>query len=209
MANSKSVTETNSLISRAIYKNGRVYINASSQTSQGNLGSYDIPYEYGMWWYPLSLYVDYSYYTNWNNMLVSFVPETPKELKDYFYNPEVKRTPFLKEFYDYTNNKIGKDDRMYIMNSGITLKLKAMGLATWDEYYNEDDVANNFKKLSNTMVSIEEDIFKREEKEGVLYNKKVKTLEYATEEELAMLMDVGMGYRMNRYMQKVVNAMNK
>lgn len=201
-----TLTQTNGLDIDAIYRNGRVYIRGKCRSRQSNLCVFDIPADYGMFWYPLPFYFDYYYYTNYRSILLHVDKRAPKDvIKDFKENHH-----FLHNFYDYQNDKLGDDKAIYFVNLSVTTKLKSMGLKTWDEPYNLQDVSYNYEMLSNALDKTEQDIIKREKVQGKDPNKvENNPMEYATDDELTYLSDLGMAYRMTGYMRKVARVMYK
>ena len=114
----------------------------------------------------------------------------------------------LSNFYDYKNDKPGTDLDMYNLNRAITIKLKSMGLKTWDGFYNLQDVSYNNEMLNNSLDSLERDVIRRYGNDSEM---KVKVshnpLDYLTEDEEKYLADLGFGFQMNSYMRKVANRM--
>ena len=150
------LVNTNGLKIKTTKKDGRIYVIAKCQSSQGNLEVAYIPAEYGMYWYPLSFYFDY----------------------------------------------------YYVSNLVFTTKLKSIGLKTWDGFYTLQDVQQNYLLLSQTLDDIEQKIIKREHEEGVNPNAlESNPTKFATKDEMTMLSDLGMGFRMNQYMRKVAKIM--
>ena len=126
-----------------------------------------------------------------------------QKFKGLFYLKDKGRYPYLEELYDYKNNVPGIYDSVLTLNLGLTTKFKSMGLATWDEYYNQKMVKDNFTLLSNTLNELENTIFDRQDN---LAPQTKNLLKFATKEEQRSLMDLGMAYRMNSYMQKIVKV---
>ena len=201
----ESLTTTNSLSIKAVNNKGRIYILAKCKSNRGNLEIARIPYEYGMYWYPLTFYFDYHYLTNYKSILLK-VDE--KIAPDDVVKKYEKKNYFLHNFYDYRNDQPGKDLTMYRINLAITTKFKSMGLHTWDQPYNLQDVEYNYEILSNSMERVEGQIVKREKDAGVdpnlVHN---NPMVYATDKQSRYLADLGMGYRMTNYERKVAHAM--
>lgn len=194
------LVNTNGLKIKATKKDGRIYVIAKCQSSQGNLEVAYIPAEYGMYWYPLSFYFDYYYVSMFHNIMLKVDPIAPREIQERFKDNH----HFLHNYYEYKKDELGTDKSMYMFNLGITTKLKSMGLKTWDGFYTLQDVQQNYLLLSQALDDIEQKIIKREHDEGINPNAlESNPTKFATKDEMTMLSDLGMGFRMNQYMRKV------
>lgn len=199
-----NLVNTNGLKTKAISKDGRVYIVAKCQSSQGNLEVAHIPADYGMYWFPLSFYFDYYYVTMYKSIMLNVDKSAPKDIIERFKTHH----HFLHNFYDYKKGRLGNDKSMYLFNLAITTKLKSIGLKTWDEFYNLSDVAYNFQLLSQTLDNIENKIVAREKNHDINPNSlEANPTKYATPKELTMLSDLGMGFKMTNYMKQVSRIM--
>lgn len=203
----RQITSNNSLQTKAINQDGRVYIIAKCKSQNNFLEVAKIPAEYGMYWYPLNFQLDYAYIVNYKSILLQVDSQASKELKDEFNYNQPYNPVFLHNFYDYKNQKIGDDDRMYKLNLAITTKLKSMNLVTWDGFYNLQDVRENFGKLRYSLDQTQKNISKRELAQNIDPNNIMNNpMTYATNDELTYLSDLGLGYSMTRYMEKVAHA---
>lgn len=201
----KNLTKTNGLRIKAHLKHGRIIIRGLCRAPKGKFQMFEIPAEYGMYWYPLPFYLDYYYKENFHTIVLHIDHDAPSVVFDQFGK---KKYYFLHDFYNYKRNRFGKDQTMYLINLELTTKLKSMGLKTWDTLYNLQDVSRNFEQLSNSLTSTENKITKREIKAGKDPNKvRNNPLDYATDKELSYLSDLGLGYRMTSYMSKVAKVM--
>ena len=114
----------------------------------------------------------------------------------------------LSHFYDYKNDKLGDDLDMYNLNRAITIKLKSIGLKTWDGFYNLQDVSYNNEMLNNSLDGLERDVIRRYADDSELAVKvSHNPLSYLTKDESSYLADIGLGFQMNSYMRKVANRM--
>lgn len=175
-------------------------MHAFAQSGSNNSFTIDLPPESGIYWYPLAFYFDYYYMFSANDLVLKIDESAPQSIKDNF--PGVTR---LSDLYDYADNEQGKNLGMYLQNLAVTTKLKSMGLVTWDTYYNKKDVAENFAKLRNAMDDIERNIVEKRS-EDVDINLLDNIVEYADDQDAVGLVDIGMGYKMNQYMKKVVDV---
>lgn len=196
------LTTTNSLITRAIKDNGTVklLVSCSSKDKQDTVV---LPANVGNYWYPLSLYLDFRYSNTYKHIILYVDSHASQEFKDLFYLKDKGRYPYIEELYDYKNGVPGIYDSVLTLNLGLTTKFKSMGLNTWDNYYNQKMVKDNFLLLSNTLNELENTIFDRQDN---LAPQTKNLLKFATKEEQRSLMDLGMAYRMNSYMQKIVKV---
>ena len=196
------LTNTNSLITRAIKDNGTVklLVSCSSKDKQDTVV---LPANVGNYWYPLSLYLDFRYSNTYKHIILYVDSHASQEFKDLFYLKDKGRYPYIEELYDYKNNVPGIYDSVLMLNLGLTTKFKSMGLHTWDNYFNQAMVKDNFLLLSNTLNELENTIFDRQDN---LAPQTKNLLKFATKEEQRSLMDLGMAYRMNSYMQKIVKV---
>lgn len=205
--NEQRLITNNGLNTSAILKkNDRIYMQIKCITNKGNLEIAEIPYEYGMFWFPLVPYFDYSYVQAFSKILLKVDPQADKKLRDKFGDPHHPK--MLSHFYNYKNDEPGDDLDMYNLNCAITLKLKNMGLRTWDGFYNLQDVSYNNEMLGNSLDSLEQDVIRRYANDSELAVKVAHNpLSYLTENEKKYLADIGLGIQMNSYMRKVANRM--
>ena len=196
------LTNTNSLITRAIKDNGTVklLVSCSSKDKQDTVA---LSADSGIYWYPLSPYLDYRYSNTFKHIILYVDHHANQKFKGLFYLKDKGRYPYLEELYDYKNNVPGIYDSVLTLNLGLTTKFKSMGLHTWDNYYNQSMIKDNFLLLSNTLNELENTIFDRQDN---LAPQTKNLLKFATKEEQRSLMDLGMAYRMNSYMQKIVKV---
>lgn len=199
------LTTTNSLRTRAIVDQGTVKLLVSC-ASKDRQDTVVLPSNMGVYWYPLSSYLDFRYSNTYKHIILFLDAHASQEFKDLFYLKDKGRYPYLEELYDYKNNVPGIYDSVLTLNLGLTTKFKSMGLATWDEYYNQKMVKDNFTLLSNTLNELENTIFDRQDN---LAPQTKNLLKFATKEEQRSLMDLGMAYRMNSYMQKIVKVRDR
>lgn len=199
------LTTTNSLRTRAIVDQGTVKLLVSC-ASKDRQDTVVLPSDMGVYWYPLSSYLDFRYSNTYKHIILFLDAHASQEFKDLFYLKDKGRYPYLEELYDYKNNVPGIYDSVLMLNLGLTTKFKSMGLATWDEYYNHKMVKDNFTLLSNTLNELENTIFDRQDN---LAPQTKNLLKFATKEEQRSLMDLGMAYRMNSYMQKIVKVRDR
>lgn len=199
------LTDENSLRTRAIIDQGvvKLLVSCSSKTRQDTKV---LPTNSGIYWFPLSPYLDFHYSNTYKHIILFLDAHASQEFKDLFYLKDKGRYPYLEELYDYKNNVPGIYDSVLTLNLGLTTKFKSMGLATWDEYYNHKMVKDNFTLLSNTLNELENTIFDRQDN---LAPQTKNLLKFATKEEQRSLMDLGMAYRMNSYMQKIVKVRDR
>lgn len=199
------LTTTNSLRTRAIVDQGTVKLLVSC-ASKDRQDMVVLPSDMGVYWYPLSSYLDFRYSNTYKHIILFLDAHASQEFKDLFYLKDKGRYPYLEELYDYKNNVPGIYDSVLTLNLGLTTKFKSMGLATWDEYYNQKMVKDNFTLLSNTLNELENTIFDRQDN---LAPQTKNLLKFATKEEQRSLMDLGMAYRMNSYMQKIIKVRDR
>lgn len=199
------LTTTNSLRTRAIVDQGTVKLLVSC-ASKDRQDTVVLPSDMGLYWYPLSPYLDFRFSNTFKHIILFLDAHASQEFKDLFYLKEKGRYPYLEELYDYKNGVPGIYDSVLTLNLGLTTKFKSMGLATWDEYYNHKMVKDNFALLSNTLNELENTIFDRQDN---LAPQTKNLLKFATKEEQRSLMDLGMAYRMNSYMQKIVKVRDR
>lgn len=204
--NEQQLIINNGLNTTAIIKHDRIYINVKCETYKGNQETCDIPYEYGMFWFPLVPYFDYAYVQAFSKILLKVDPGAPKDLCNKFGDPHHPK--MLSHFYDYKNDKPGDDLDLYNLNRAITIKLKNMGLKTWDGFYNLHDVSYNNEMLNNSLDGLERDVIRRYADDSELAVKVAHNpLNYLTKDESSYLADIGLGFQMNSYMRKVANRM--
>lgn len=196
------LTTTNSLITKAIMDKGNVKLMVSC-ASKDRQDTIVLTTNSGIYWYPLSPYLDFRYSNTFKHIILYVDSHASQEFKDLFYLKDKGRYPYLEELYDYKNGVPGIYDSVLTLNLGLTTKFKSMGLNTWDNYYNQKMVKDNFLLLSNTLNELENTIFERQDN---LAPQTKNLLKFATEEEQRSLMDLGMAYRMNSYMQKIVKV---
>ena len=197
------LTTTNSLKTRAIVDQGNVklLVSCSSKDKQDTVV---LPTNSGIYWFPLSPYLDYRYSNTYKHIILYVDHRASQEFKDLFYLKDKGRYPYLEELYNYKTNTPGLYDSVLTLNLGLTTKFKSMGLSTWnDNFYNQAMVKDNFTLLSNTLNELENTIFDRQDN---LAPQTKNLLKFATKEEQRSLMDLGMAYRMNSYMQKIVKV---
>lgn len=199
------LTTTNSLRTRAIVDQGMVKLLVSC-SSKDHQDTVVLPADMGLYWYPLSPYLDFRFSNTFKHIILYVDHHANQKFKGLFYLKDKGRYPYLEELYDYRNNVPGIYDSVLTLNLGLTTKFKSMGLATWDEYYNQKMVKDNFTLLSNTLNELENTIFDRQDN---LAPQTKNLLKFATKEEQRSLMDLGMAYRMNSYMQKIVKVRDR
>lgn len=200
------LTTTNSLKTRAILDQGTVKLLVSC-ASKDHQDTVVLPANVANYWFPLSPYLDYRYSNTYKHIILYVDHRANQKFKDLFYLKDKGRYPYLEELYDYENNVPGIYDSVFLtLNLGLTTKFKSMGLSTWDEYYNQKMVKDNFTLLSNTLNELENTIFDRQDN---LAPQTKNLLKFATKEEQRSLMDLGMAYRMNSYMQKIVKVRDR
>ena len=156
------LTTTNSLITRAIKDNGTVKLLVSC-ASKDRQDTVVLPANMGVYWYPLSSYLDFRYSNTYKHIILYVDHRASQEFKDLFYLKDKGRNPYLEELYDYKNNVPGIYDSVLTLNLGLTTKFKSMGLHTWDNYYNSKMIKDNFTLLSNTLNDLENTIFDRQD----------------------------------------------
>lgn len=199
------LTTTNSLRTKAIVDQGTVKLLVSC-ASKDRQDTVVLPSGMGVYWYPLSPYLDYRYSNTFKHIILYVDHHANQKFKGLFYLKDKGRYPYLEELYDYKNNVPGIYDSVLTLNLGLTTKFKSMGLATWDDYYNSRMIKDNFTLLSNTLNDLENTIFDRQDN---LAPQTKNLLKFATKEEQRSLMDLGMAYRMNSYMQKIVKVRDR
>lgn len=199
------LTTTNSLRTKAIVDQGTVKLLVSC-ASKDRQDTVVLPSDMGVYWYPLSPYLDYRYSNTFKHIILYVDHHANQKFKGLFYLKDKGRYPYLEELYDYKNNVPGIYDSVLTLNLGLTTKFKSMGLATWDDYYNSRMIKDNFTLLSNTLNDLENTIFDRQDN---LAPQTKNLLKFATKEEQRSLMDLGMAYRMNSYMQKIVKVRDR
>lgn len=201
------LTSTNSLQTKAIQQDGRIYLLAKCKSYNNFLEVAKIPAEYVMYWYPLNFSLDYAYFVNYKAILLQVDKQAPKGLKEEFNYNQPNNPVFLKDFYNYREQKLGTDDRMYKLNLAITTKLKSMNLVTWDEFFNMNDVNTNFAKLRYSLDQTKNKISQRELAQNVDPDNIMNNpMTYATNDELIYLSDLGLGYKMTDVMKKIAKA---
>lgn len=197
------LTTPNSLKTKAIKDKGAVKLLVSC-ASKSHQDTVALPADSGIYWYPLSPYLDFRFSNTFKHIILYVDHHANQKFKGLFYLKEKGRYPYLEELYDYKNNVPGIYDSVFLtLNLGLTTKFKSMGLHTWDEYFNQAMVKDNFLLLSNTLNELENTIFDRQDN---LAPQTKNLLKFATKEEQRSLMDLGMAYRMNSYMQKIVKV---
>lgn len=196
------LTTTNSLITKAIKDDGTVkmLVSCASKSHQDTVA---LPVDSSIYWYPLSPYLDFRYSNTYKHIILYVDYNANQKFKGLFYLKDKGRYPYLEELYDYKNGVPGIYDSVLTLNLGLTTKFKSMGLNTWDNYYNQKMVKDNFLLLSNTLNELENTIFDQQDN---LAPQTKNLLKFATKEEQRSLMDLGMAYRMNSYMQKIVKV---
>lgn len=199
------LTTPNSLKTKAIKDKGTVKLLVSC-TSKDKQDTVALSADSGIYWYPLSPYLDYRYSNTFKHIILYVDHHANQKFKGLFYLKDKGRYPYLEELYDYKNNVPGIYDSVLMLNLGLTTKFKSMGLHTWDEYYNQKMIKDNFLLLSNTLNELENTIFERQDN---LAPQTKNLLKFATKEEQRSLMDLGMAYRMNSYMQKIVKVRDR
>ena len=200
------LTTTNSLKTKAIKDKGTVKLLVSC-TSKDKQDTVVLPANVANYWFPLSPYLDYRYSNTFKHIILYVDHRANQGFKDLFYLKDKGRYPYLEELYDYKNNVPGIYDSSFLtLNLGLTTKFKSMGLHTWDNYFNQAMVKDNFTLLSNTLNELENTIFDRQDN---LAPQTKNLLKFATKEEQRSLMDLGMAYRMNSYMQKIVKVRDR
>ena len=200
------LTSENSLKTKAIKDKGTVklLVSCSSKTRQDTVV---LPVDSGIYWYPLSPYLDFHYTNTYKHIILYVDHRASQEFKDLFYLKDKGRYPYLEELYNYKTNTPGIYDSVLTLNLGLTTKFKSMGLSTWnDNFYNQAMIKDNFLLLSNTLNDLENTIFDRQDN---LAPQTKNLLKFATKEEQRSLMDLGMAYRMNSYMQKIVKVRDR
>lgn len=201
------LTSTNSLQTKAIQQDGRIYLLAKCKSYNNFLEVAKIPAEYVMYWYPLNFSLDYAYFVNYKAILLQVDKQAPKGLKEEFNYNQPNNPVFLKDFYNYREQKVGTDDRMYKLNLAITTKLKSMNLVTWDEFFNMNDVNTNFAKLRYSLDQTKNKISQRELAQNVDPDNIMNNpMTYATNDELIYLSDLGLGYKMTDVMKKIAKV---
>ena len=112
------LVNTNGLKIKATKKDGRIYIVAKCQSSQGNLEVAYIPAEYGMYWYPLSFYFDYYYVSMFHNIMLKVDPIAPKDIQERFKDNH----HFLHNYYEYKNilDRVHQEIHKYLSNTNET-----------------------------------------------------------------------------------------
>ena len=196
------LTTPNSLITKAIKDDGTVKLLVSC-ASKSHQDTVVLPADSCMYWYPLSPYLDYRYSNTYKHIILYVDSHASQEFKDSFYIEERGRYPYLEELYNYKADNSGINGSVLTLNLGLTIKFKSMGLHTWDNFYNQAMIKDNFLLLSNTLNELENTIFERQDN---LAPQTKNLLKFATKEEQRSLMDLGMAYRMNSYMQKIVKV---
>ena len=196
------LTTPNSLKTKAIKDKGTVKLLVSC-ASKDRQDTVALPANVGIYWYPLSPYLDFRYSNTYKHIILYVDHHANQEFKDLFYLKDKESYPYLEELYDYKNGVPGIYDSVLTLNLGLTTKFKSMGLHTWDNYYNQKMVKDNFLLLSNTLNELENTIFDRQDN---LAPQTKNLLKFATKEEQRSLMDLGMAYRMNSYMQKIAKV---
>ena len=199
------LTTTNSLRTRAIVDQGMVKLLVSC-SSKDHQDTVVLPADMGLYWYPLSPYLDFRFSNTFKHIILYVDHHASQKFKGLFYLKDKGRYPYLEELYDYRNNVPGIYDSVLTLNLGLTTKFKSMGLHTWDNFYNQSMVKDNFTLLSNTLNELENAIFDRQDN---LAPQTKNLLKFATKEEQRSLMDLGMAYRMNSYMQKIVKVRDR
>lgn len=199
------LTMTNSLRTRAILDKGNVKLLVSC-ASKDRQDTVALPADSGIYWYPLSPYLDYHFSETFKHIILYVDHRANQKFKGLFYLKDKGHYPYLEELYDYKNNVPGIYDSVLTLNLGLTTKFKSMGLHTWDNFYNQAMIKDNFLLLSNTLNDLENTIFERQDN---LAPQTKNLLKFATKEEQRSLMDLGMAYRMNSYMQKIVKVRDR
>lgn len=195
-----NLNAVNGLRTKCFNRNGVTIMRAYAISNNSNEAIAELPAESGIYWYPLPFYFDYYYVNSLNDLVLRIDSSASKEIFDKF-----KGNIRLSDLYNYYDYTPGTNNELYKINLGITTKLKSMGLHTWDEFYNKQYVTENFIMINNAFDKIENEIVERQEEiESVDILSSV--LDYATDNEVTKLADLGMAYRMTQYMRKVVDT---
>lgn len=179
---------------------GTLWAKAECETETNKSLSYVSPISQIDEWYPLTFYYDYYYIDAYKDIMLLVDENAPKHLVDIQKNKRYH----LKDFINENKDKI-KENFIYEMNHAIELKLQTLGMITWSEEYNIDDVKNNAEKLGRTISVITNDCLERQYKDSnsIIGEVNEDTYAYASDNELIMLSDIGMGVRMNNIMRKI------
>lgn len=204
MTNISKVKE-NGIKTKFFTKNGRVMVHVSATTSQGNSKDYILPIEEMDSWYPLYFYLDYYYISNRDSFMLKADSSAPQYIKDLLAD----KNYYLEDFYDPTKRvPVVTDNFILRDNKAMENKLKTLGLTTWNEAYTPEDVANNFTRISNTLDIIDNDLLDKQQVMMPKHDRKLDKNSYgfASDEESAMLVDLGVAFSMTTLMSKIVDA---
>ena len=207
----------NGLKTKMFVEDGRVMVRLSSETMNHHKKEYFAPAEDANVFYPLYFYYDFHYEDPYKDIILKLYHNAPKKLVKYIHDNFPHDNVYLKRLYDFEEQKPINTETNFILNSNeaAEYKLQQLGLKTWGEHYNRNDVALNFNKISKLLNDLESSLLAKAQdlgivdKTGVDKNNELiekKILSQATDEDLRLYIELGVAYRMNVFMSKVVRA---
>lgn len=199
------MADKNGIHTNFFVKDGRVLVRVQAGSSANNQVDLILPAEDIDSWYSLYFYLDYNYKSNYKDLLLVADKDAPQYIKDKL----AQKNYHFSNFYDpvarkpvFEGNFILKD------NTAIENKLQDLGLTTWNQDYTIDEVNHNYDIISNTIFTITNDALRKQKKMQPKHGDEIddNTYSYASDKEMAMLVDAGVAFTMNNVMSKIVDA---
>lgn len=207
----------NGIKTKIFVENGRAMLRISAETKNHLGKEYFAPVEDAYIFYPLYFYYDFHYEHPYKDLLLKLYSNAPEKLSQYIYENFPSGNVYLKKLYDFKNNKPINDGTNFIKrsNEAIEFNLKKLGLTTWRDFYNKQDIKENFAKISKELDTLENSLLNRAINNGDVDSKAINKntekseeiiLGQANDEELRLYIELGVAYRMTVFMSKVVKA---
>jgi len=199
---------TNNMKTTAYIENGVEKIALTCRTPENSCTEF-LPADVSsaIYWYPLYLYLDYSFLTNYSTLALKIDPLAPKKVADSFKNLKEGTPIFLKELYNPVTNS-SKFTLMGEYNYAACDTMEKLGFHTWlnpsfsmeDIKFNEG-LINQFWETKYLKYRQDKGISMYEPMNLLMRNEVLYGL---SEEDSRMLPVFGTVYRMDFYMEKVL-----
>jgi len=207
----------NGLKTKMFVENGRVMVRLSSETMNHHMKEYFAPVEDANVFYPLYFYYDFHYEDPYKDIILKLYSNAPKSIVEYISKHFPHNNVYLKRLYDFEKQVPINIDTNFIMhsNEAAEYKLQKLGIKTWGEFYTKKDVYDNFSKINKILSEIESSLLDKAKSIGLIHDENIdknneltekKILSQASDEDLRLYIELGVAYRMNVFMSKVVKA---
>lgn len=214
--------DKNELKTQVYINRGQPMVRLMAETNQGNRFKKDVSADTLIYWYPLYFYYTWSYNYSHDKLVLKTNDNPPQSLKEF-----LKDHPYFsfKDCVDKNGVGIVKDNRIFKDNFELMNQFRPMGLVDFTDYFNRQDVSNNFKLLDELQTTVWGEAYTSYLKDhsgsqlvngqqlpNNQYSKEQfdhKVYQYLTDEDKRLLIRIGCGQTMTMKMSDILRAQDE